>query len=87
MRRFRLALVAAFTAACIVGAPAVAAPRVQSDGSAAPTVTRAYALVQLKGAPVSTSVKTSCRKASIDLPLAAACCAMRCSCSHASRPF
>ena len=58
MRRFRLALASAMAAALIVGGTVSAAPSVQSDGSAGASITRAYALVQLKGAPLATSVKT-----------------------------
>ena len=62
MRSIRLALTAALAAAFIVAAPISAslpAPA-QSDAAAAaaPTVAKAYALVQLKGAPLSTSAKT-----------------------------
>ena len=59
MRRFRLALATAMTAALIIGGPvSAAAPSAQSDGGKGATVTRAYALVQLKGAPLATSAKT-----------------------------
>ncbi len=63
MRRLRLALAAAMAATLIVGAPAGAATRtgsgVQSDSrTMTATVDRAYALVQLNGAPLSTYVKT-----------------------------
>ncbi|HEY3334097.1 MAG TPA: S8 family serine peptidase [Candidatus Limnocylindrales bacterium] len=63
MRRLRLVLAAAMSAALIISAPAGAATRIDSgaatDGSAGrPTVDTAYALVQLKGAPLSTYVKT-----------------------------
>ena len=59
MRRLRLALAAAVTAALVVGAPVGAATRTQSDSTAAKaSVTTAYALVQLKGAPLSTYAKT-----------------------------
>jgi subtilisin family serine protease len=55
----RLALAAAVTAALLVGAPAGAATRTQSDTTAAKaSVTKAYALVQLKGAPLATYAKT-----------------------------
>jgi len=59
VRRLRLALAAAVTAALLVGAPAGAATRTQSDTTAAKaSVTTAYALVQLKGAPLATYAKT-----------------------------
>ena len=58
MRSLRLALAAAVMAAIVVGAPAGAASRTQSDAAAKTTVSSAYALVQLTGAPLSTSVKT-----------------------------
>ena len=60
MRRLRLALAPAVTAALIVGAPVGAAARQPgTDASAAGSaVARGYALVQLKGAPLATSSKT-----------------------------
>jgi minor extracellular serine protease Vpr len=58
VRRFRLALATAMAAALMVGGQVMAAPPVQSDGGKGATVTKAYALVQLKGAPVATSAKT-----------------------------
>ena len=59
MRRFRIALAAAVTAALVIGLPVSAAGQPQSDGAASKaTVTQAYALVQLKGAPLSTYSKT-----------------------------
>ncbi len=63
MRRFRLAMAAAMTAALIVAVPAGAAGRIvngaQTDSTRAiTTVDKAYALVQLSGAPLSTYVKT-----------------------------
>jgi minor extracellular serine protease Vpr len=58
VRRFRLALATAMAAALIVGGQVMAAPPVQADGGKGATVTRAYALVQLKGAPLATSPKT-----------------------------
>lgn len=60
MRRLRLALAAAVTAAIVVGAPVgAAAPQPGTDASAGSSaVARAYALVQLKGAPLATSSKT-----------------------------
>ena len=66
MRRSRLAMAAALVAALAIAAPAGAAsPKAYdgaaSDATAAPAgaaVDRAYALVQLKGAPLATSAKT-----------------------------
>ncbi len=60
MRRLRLALAAAVTAALVVGAPVGAAARQPgTDASAGGSaVARGYALVQLKGAPLATSSKT-----------------------------
>jgi minor extracellular serine protease Vpr len=59
VRSLRLALAAAVTAALVVGAPVGAVSRVQSDTAASKTtVTKSYALVQLKGAPLATSAKT-----------------------------
>ena len=63
MRRLRLALAAAMAATLIVGAPAGAATptasRTQPASHAAKaTVDQAYALVELKGAPLATYVKT-----------------------------
>jgi subtilisin family serine protease len=58
VRRLTLALAAALIAALVVGAPAGAATRPQVDGTAKATRDRTYALVQLRGAPLSTSVKT-----------------------------
>ncbi len=61
MRRIRLALAAALTAALVISAPAGAAVsngRLVDGTTAKPTVAKAYALVQLKGAPLATSAKT-----------------------------
>ena len=62
VRRIRLAFAAAMTAALIAAVPGGAlavSPRAQTDGTTAKaTVDQAYALVQLKGDPLSTSVKT-----------------------------
>ena len=58
MRSIRLALTAALAAAFIVAAPISASAPARSGAAAAPTVAKAYALVQLKGAPLSTSAKT-----------------------------
>ncbi|MHB8890578.1 MAG: S8 family serine peptidase [Candidatus Limnocylindrales bacterium] len=62
MRRLRLAFAAALSAALIASVPGGAlavSPRVQTDGTATrATVDQAYALVQLKGAPLSTYAKT-----------------------------
>ncbi len=59
MRRTRAMLAAALIAVLFAAAPASAAPRSQSDSTAArPTVDKSIALVQLKGDPLSTSAKT-----------------------------
>ncbi|HYH94296.1 MAG TPA: hypothetical protein VD763_14140, partial [Candidatus Saccharimonadales bacterium] len=60
MRRPRSAFAAALVAVMLLAVPAsAAAPRVGSDSTAArPTVDKSTALVQLKGAPVTTSAKT-----------------------------
>jgi subtilisin family serine protease len=60
VRRLRLTLAAAVTAALIVGAPAGAATRLPgTDAAVRPaTVSHAYALVQLRGAPLATAAKT-----------------------------
>ena len=62
MRRFKSAIALAAIAALIVAAPAGAAPRAARAGSdttsGRPTVDRAYALVQLAAAPLSTYSKT-----------------------------
>ncbi len=62
MRRFRSAIAFAAIAALIVAAPAGAAPRAARAGSdttvSRPTVDKAYALVQLAAAPLSTYSKT-----------------------------
>lgn len=62
MRRFRSAIAIAAIAALVAVAPAGAASpasRANSDStSSRPTVDKAYALVQLKGAPLSTYTKT-----------------------------
>jgi len=52
-------LAAALVAVLVAAAPASAAPRSQTDSTAArPTVDQSIALVQLKGDPLSTSAKT-----------------------------
>ena len=62
MRRFRSAIAIAAIAALVAVAPAGAASRASRATSdtltSRPTVDRAYALVQLKGAPLSTSAQT-----------------------------
>jgi len=62
VRRFKSAIALAAIAALIVAAPAGAAPRAARAGSdttsGRPTVDRAYALVQLAAAPLSTYSKT-----------------------------
>ena len=62
MHRFRSAIAFAAIAALIVAAPAGAAPRAARVGAdttvSRPTVDRAYALVQLAAAPLSTYSKT-----------------------------
>ena len=62
MRRFRSAIAFAAIAALIAAAPAGAAPRAAEanidSASARPTVDKAYALVQLRAAPLSTYAKT-----------------------------
>jgi minor extracellular serine protease Vpr len=63
VRRMRLAIAAAMTAALIAAAPVGAAGRIvggtQTDSTkAVATVDKAFALVQLKGAPLATSAKT-----------------------------
>lgn len=61
VRRLRLALATALSAALLVAAPAGAAPPTSAMSDApAPraTVDRAYALVQLKGAPLATAART-----------------------------
>lgn len=65
MRRSRIAIAGALVAALAFAAPVGAAGPKASDGSAAdgktaarPSVDRAYALVQLKGAPLATYSKT-----------------------------
>lgn len=59
MRRTRAMLAAALVAVLVAAAPASAAPRSQTDSTAArPTVDQSIALVQLKGDPLSTSAKT-----------------------------
>jgi minor extracellular serine protease Vpr len=62
VRRFRSAIAAAAIIALVVGAPAGAASRASRASSDTvanrPTVDNAYALVQLKGAPLSTDAKT-----------------------------
>ena len=62
MRRFQRAIALAAIAALVVAAPAGAASRASRATSdtiqARPTVDKAYALVQLNGAPLSTYVKT-----------------------------
>ncbi len=59
MLRTRAMLVAALVAVLVAAAPVSAAPRSQTDSSASrPTVDKTVALVQLKGEPLSTYVKT-----------------------------
>jgi minor extracellular serine protease Vpr len=62
VRRFRSAIAAAAIIALVVGAPAGAASRASRASSdtvtSRATVDNAYALVQLKGAPLSTDAKT-----------------------------
>jgi len=61
VRRMRLALAAALTAVLVIAAPAGAVVRngARTDAPATKvTVDKGYALVQLKGAPLSTYVKT-----------------------------
>jgi len=59
VRRTRAMLAAALVAVLVAAAPASAAPRSQTDSTAArPTVDQSIALVQLKGDPLSTSAKT-----------------------------
>lgn len=61
MRRLRLALAVAMTAALIVGAPAAASRPASSAPSTSgghATVDKAYALVELTGAPLATYEKT-----------------------------
>jgi minor extracellular serine protease Vpr len=61
VRRLRLAVAAALTAALVIAGPAAASVsngRLTDGSTASPTVAKGYALVQLKGAPLATYTKT-----------------------------
>ena len=58
MRHLRFALAAALTAVLVISATASAASYPLTDGKADGTTAKGYALVQLKGSPLSTAAKT-----------------------------